>query len=139
MKNNSVLLSHIECEISSNVGPTHHIKFGAETCATSHINIWTLGSNDSWIPHLCSMCVLAGVCVLAVRPFLCVSQLQGKVFVTSLCLTFSFTDKNIETMIGKIKVKVFCGDITKEKTEAIVSSTNTSLDLSSGKVFISSL
>ncbi|KAL2081249.1 hypothetical protein ACEWY4_023102 [Coilia grayii] len=41
-------------------------------------------------------------------------------------------DKTSETMIGQVKVKVFCGDITKETTEAIVSSTNTSLDLSSG-------
>ncbi|XP_076119600.1 protein mono-ADP-ribosyltransferase PARP14 isoform X2 [Alosa pseudoharengus] len=40
--------------------------------------------------------------------------------------------KNTETMIGQIKVKVFCGDITKETTQAIVSSTNTSLDLNSG-------
>ncbi|XP_066542681.1 protein mono-ADP-ribosyltransferase PARP14-like isoform X3 [Hoplias malabaricus] len=37
-----------------------------------------------------------------------------------------------EALIGQIKVKVLCGDITKETTEAIVSSTNTSLDLSSG-------
>ncbi|XP_062390721.1 protein mono-ADP-ribosyltransferase PARP14 [Sardina pilchardus] len=40
--------------------------------------------------------------------------------------------KSTETMIGQVKVKVFCSDITKETTQAIVSSTNTSLDLSSG-------
>ncbi|XP_060731718.1 protein mono-ADP-ribosyltransferase PARP14 isoform X2 [Tachysurus vachellii] len=37
-----------------------------------------------------------------------------------------------EAIIGPIKVKVLCGDITKATTDAIVSSTNTSLDLSSG-------
>ncbi|XP_017550531.2 protein mono-ADP-ribosyltransferase PARP14 isoform X1 [Pygocentrus nattereri] len=37
-----------------------------------------------------------------------------------------------EAIIGHVKVKVFCGDITKELTEAIVNSTNTSLNLSSG-------
>ncbi|XP_036426953.1 protein mono-ADP-ribosyltransferase PARP14 isoform X2 [Colossoma macropomum] len=37
-----------------------------------------------------------------------------------------------EAIIGHVKVKVLCGDITKETTEAIVSSTNTSLNLSSG-------
>ncbi|XP_063070156.1 protein mono-ADP-ribosyltransferase PARP14-like [Engraulis encrasicolus] len=41
-------------------------------------------------------------------------------------------DKTSETMIGKIKVKVFCGDLTKETTDAIVNSTTTSLDLNSG-------
>lgn len=33
-----------------------------------------------------------------------------------------------------MKVKVVCGDITKEKTDAIVNSTNSSLDLNSGKI-----
>ncbi|XP_029937054.1 protein mono-ADP-ribosyltransferase PARP14 isoform X2 [Myripristis murdjan] len=37
-----------------------------------------------------------------------------------------------EAMIGPVKVKLFCGDITKEKTDAIVSSTNTSLTLNTG-------
>ncbi|XP_007232471.3 protein mono-ADP-ribosyltransferase PARP14-like isoform X2 [Astyanax mexicanus] len=37
-----------------------------------------------------------------------------------------------EAIIGRIKVKVICGDITKDTTEAIVSSTNTNLNLSSG-------
>ncbi|CAL8267046.1 unnamed protein product [Lota lota] len=37
-----------------------------------------------------------------------------------------------EQLIGPVKVKLFCGDITKEKTDAIVSSTNTSLNLASG-------
>ncbi|CAL8370874.1 unnamed protein product [Arctogadus glacialis] len=37
-----------------------------------------------------------------------------------------------EKLIGPVKVKLFCGDITKEKTDAIVSSTNTSLNLNSG-------
>ncbi|XP_030643397.1 protein mono-ADP-ribosyltransferase PARP14 [Chanos chanos] len=37
-----------------------------------------------------------------------------------------------EAMIGPLKVKVLCGDITKETTEAIVSSTNTTLNLSTG-------
>ncbi|XP_053482454.1 protein mono-ADP-ribosyltransferase PARP14 isoform X3 [Ictalurus furcatus] len=37
-----------------------------------------------------------------------------------------------EAFIGRVKVKVLCGDITKEKTDAIVSSTNTNLNLSSG-------
>ncbi|CAL8388611.1 unnamed protein product, partial [Gadus morhua 'NCC'] len=34
--------------------------------------------------------------------------------------------------IGPVKVKLLCGDITEEKTDAIVSSTNTSLNLKSG-------
>ncbi|XP_051998490.1 LOW QUALITY PROTEIN: protein mono-ADP-ribosyltransferase PARP14-like [Xyrauchen texanus] len=38
----------------------------------------------------------------------------------------------IEAMIGPMKVKVLCGDITKETVDAIVNSTTTSLDLSSG-------
>ena len=37
--------------------------------------------------------------------------------------------------IGPVKVKLLCGDITKEKTDAIVSTTNTSLNLFSGKQF----
>ncbi|XP_072542636.1 protein mono-ADP-ribosyltransferase PARP14 isoform X2 [Salminus brasiliensis] len=37
-----------------------------------------------------------------------------------------------EAIIGRIKVKVICGDITKDTTEAIVSSTNTNLNLNSG-------
>ncbi|KAI4880407.1 hypothetical protein NFI96_019081, partial [Prochilodus magdalenae] len=41
-----------------------------------------------------------------------------------------------EALIGQVKVKVLCGDITKETTEAIVSSTNTSLDLRSGKMLV---
>ncbi|KAI5107530.1 poly [ADP-ribose] polymerase 14 isoform X2 [Silurus meridionalis] len=58
-------------------------------------------------------------------------------------LTSQFTDDSeeeeeddcgsiIEAIIGPIKVKVLCGDITKATTDAIVSSTNTSLNLSSG-------
>ncbi|XP_028846983.1 protein mono-ADP-ribosyltransferase PARP14 isoform X2 [Denticeps clupeoides] len=39
---------------------------------------------------------------------------------------------NIDVLIGPLKVKAFCGDITQETTDAIVSSTNTSLNLSSG-------
>ncbi|XP_077071920.1 poly(ADP-ribose) polymerase family member 14-related sequence 3 isoform X2 [Siphateles boraxobius] len=38
----------------------------------------------------------------------------------------------MEMIIGPIKVKVFSGDITKETVEAIVNSTNTSLNLNSG-------
>ncbi|XP_058248540.1 protein mono-ADP-ribosyltransferase PARP14 isoform X2 [Hemibagrus wyckioides] len=37
-----------------------------------------------------------------------------------------------EAIIGPIKVKVLCGDITKDTTDAIVSSTNTTLNLGSG-------
>ncbi|XP_030199149.1 protein mono-ADP-ribosyltransferase PARP14 isoform X3 [Gadus morhua] len=37
-----------------------------------------------------------------------------------------------EMFIGRVKVKLFCGDITKEKTDAIVSSTNASLNRNSG-------
>ncbi|XP_033862092.3 protein mono-ADP-ribosyltransferase PARP14-like [Acipenser ruthenus] len=40
--------------------------------------------------------------------------------------------KNIEIKIGSIKVQAVCGDITKEKTDAIVSSTSTTLNLTSG-------
>ncbi|XP_060785283.1 protein mono-ADP-ribosyltransferase PARP14 isoform X3 [Neoarius graeffei] len=40
--------------------------------------------------------------------------------------------KITEAIIGPLKVKVLCGDITKETTDAIVSSTNTNLNLSSG-------
>ncbi|XP_061089954.1 protein mono-ADP-ribosyltransferase PARP14-like [Conger conger] len=39
---------------------------------------------------------------------------------------------SIEIIMGPIKVKALCGDITQETTDVIVSSTNTSLDLSSG-------
>ncbi|KAJ8351599.1 hypothetical protein SKAU_G00230750 [Synaphobranchus kaupii] len=39
---------------------------------------------------------------------------------------------SIEIIMGSIKVKALCGDITKETTDAIVNSTNSSLDLSSG-------
>jgi len=39
----------------------------------------------------------------------------------------------MEMIIGPIKVKVFSGDITKETVEAIVNSTNTSLNLNSGE------
>lgn len=39
---------------------------------------------------------------------------------------------NTETTVGPIQVKVLCGDITKETTDAIVSSTNTNLNLTSG-------
>ena len=49
-----------------------------------------------------------------------------------LSLTLATT---AEILIGPVKVKLFCGDITKEKTDAIVSSTNTSLNLNSGKQF----
>ncbi|XP_041724440.2 protein mono-ADP-ribosyltransferase PARP14 [Coregonus clupeaformis] len=42
------------------------------------------------------------------------------------------TGNTIEAIIGPVKVRVVCGDITKEKTDAIVSSTNSSLDLNSG-------
>jgi len=35
--------------------------------------------------------------------------------------------------MGSVKVKVFCGDITKEKADAIVNSTNATLNLPSGK------
>ncbi|KAK6310022.1 hypothetical protein J4Q44_G00199030 [Coregonus suidteri] len=42
------------------------------------------------------------------------------------------TGNTIEAMIGPVMVKVVCGDITKEITDAIVSSTNSSLDLNSG-------
>ncbi|KAL1267282.1 hypothetical protein QQF64_032645 [Cirrhinus molitorella] len=38
----------------------------------------------------------------------------------------------VEVMMGPIKVKVVCGDITKETVEAIVNSTTTSLDLNTG-------
>ncbi|KPP74856.1 poly-like [Scleropages formosus] len=38
----------------------------------------------------------------------------------------------IEVIMGPVKVKALYGDITKEMTDAIVSSTNTSLNLSSG-------
>ncbi|MGH0142107.1 UNVERIFIED_CONTAM: hypothetical protein FKN15_041281 [Acipenser sinensis] len=39
---------------------------------------------------------------------------------------------NIEIKIGSIKVQAVCGDITKEKTDAIVNSTTTTLNLTSG-------
>ncbi|XP_041120245.1 protein mono-ADP-ribosyltransferase PARP14 [Polyodon spathula] len=40
--------------------------------------------------------------------------------------------KNIEIKIGSIKVQAVCGDITQERTDAIVSSTTTTLNLTSG-------
>ncbi|MBN3324776.1 PAR14 polymerase, partial [Atractosteus spatula] len=39
---------------------------------------------------------------------------------------------SIEILIGRIKVRAVCGDITKEQTDAIVSSTNTTLNLNTG-------
>lgn len=52
-------------------------------------------------------------------------------------INFIYCTENLtEAIIGQIKVKVFCGNITKETTDAIVSSTNTSLDLSSGNAHI---
>ncbi|KAG7463857.1 hypothetical protein MATL_G00181160 [Megalops atlanticus] len=39
---------------------------------------------------------------------------------------------NIEILIGPIKVRAVCGNITEERTDAIVNSTNTTLDLNSG-------
>ncbi|XP_033899512.3 protein mono-ADP-ribosyltransferase PARP14-like [Acipenser ruthenus] len=39
---------------------------------------------------------------------------------------------NIEIKMGSIKVQAVCGDITKEKTDAIVNSTTTTLNLTSG-------
>ncbi|KAL0963918.1 hypothetical protein UPYG_G00315340 [Umbra pygmaea] len=42
------------------------------------------------------------------------------------------TGNTVEGLVGPVKVKVLCGDITKETTDAIVSSTNTSLDLNTG-------
>lgn len=44
-----------------------------------------------------------------------------------------------EAIIGPIKVKVLCGDITKETTDVIVSSTNTTLNLGSGTLHIYSI
>ncbi|KAF5890242.1 poly [ADP-ribose] polymerase 14-like, partial [Clarias magur] len=41
-------------------------------------------------------------------------------------------DDSSELDIGRIRVKVLCGDITKETTDAIVSSTNTNLNLNTG-------
>ncbi|KAI1884919.1 hypothetical protein AGOR_G00214850 [Albula goreensis] len=41
-------------------------------------------------------------------------------------------ESSIEIIIGPMKVKVLCGDIIDEKTDAIVNSTNTSLTLNSG-------
>ncbi|KAJ8247116.1 hypothetical protein GJAV_G00258930 [Gymnothorax javanicus] len=41
-------------------------------------------------------------------------------------------DRSIEVIMGPIKVKALCGDITKERTDVIVNSTNTNLDLSKG-------
>ncbi|XP_056145314.1 protein mono-ADP-ribosyltransferase PARP14 isoform X2 [Lampris incognitus] len=37
-----------------------------------------------------------------------------------------------EALVGPLRVRVICGDITKEKTDAVVSSTNTSLNRRSG-------
>ncbi|XP_067300743.1 protein mono-ADP-ribosyltransferase PARP14-like [Pseudorasbora parva] len=42
------------------------------------------------------------------------------------------TGNPMEMIMGTIRVKVLSGDITKERVEAIVNSTNTSLDLNSG-------
>ncbi|XP_035265189.1 protein mono-ADP-ribosyltransferase PARP14 isoform X2 [Anguilla anguilla] len=39
---------------------------------------------------------------------------------------------SIEIIMGPMKVKALCGDITKETTDVIVNSTNTNLDLNSG-------
>ncbi|KAM6984986.1 LOW QUALITY PROTEIN: protein mono-ADP-ribosyltransferase PARP14 [Aplochiton taeniatus] len=47
----------------------------------------------------------------------------------SFCLGPIYT---IEAMLGPVKVKVLNGDITQEKTDAIVSSTNTTLNLNTG-------
>ncbi|XP_034142622.1 protein mono-ADP-ribosyltransferase PARP14 isoform X2 [Esox lucius] len=42
------------------------------------------------------------------------------------------TGNPTEAVIGPVKVKVVCGDITQETTDAIVSSTNTTLNLNTG-------
>ncbi|KAI7804232.1 hypothetical protein IRJ41_002332 [Triplophysa rosa] len=42
------------------------------------------------------------------------------------------TTNPVEAIIGPVKVKVTCGDITKETVDAIVNSTTTSLDLNTG-------
>lgn len=51
-------------------------------------------------------------------------------------MLLSFTAKPVEAIIGPVKVKVACGDITKEMTEAIVNSTTTKLNLSTGDYLI---
>uniref|UniRef100_S4RVB0 Poly [ADP-ribose] polymerase n=1 Tax=Petromyzon marinus TaxID=7757 RepID=S4RVB0_PETMA len=51
---------------------------------------------------------------------------------TSIPPTLKITSKAVQRAIGKISVEVVDGDITKEKVDAIVNSTNTSLDLDSG-------
>ncbi|XP_032801823.2 protein mono-ADP-ribosyltransferase PARP14-like [Petromyzon marinus] len=56
-------------------------------------------------------------------------RLLGK---TSIPPTLKITSKAVQRAIGKISVEVVDGDITKEKVDAIVNSTNTSLDLDSG-------
>ncbi|XP_001920559.5 protein mono-ADP-ribosyltransferase PARP14 isoform X7 [Danio rerio] len=41
-------------------------------------------------------------------------------------------DEAVEVFLGPLTIRVSCGDITKVKVEAVVNSTNTSLNLSSG-------
>ncbi|XP_059895470.1 protein mono-ADP-ribosyltransferase PARP14-like [Gadus macrocephalus] len=53
-------------------------------------------------------------------------------WITSVSFPAIGTATTAERLIGPVKVKLFCGDITKEKTDAIVSSTNASLNLNSG-------
>ncbi|KAK3543959.1 hypothetical protein QTP70_031865 [Hemibagrus guttatus] len=63
---------------------------------------------------------------------------EGEYYYGSDEESFSSEEENVcsgnikEAIIGPIKVKVLCGDITKDTTDAIVSSTNTTLNLSSG-------
>ncbi|CAM9626359.1 unnamed protein product [Lampetra planeri] len=51
---------------------------------------------------------------------------------TSIPPTLNITSKAVQRAIGNISVEVVDGDITKEKVDAIVNSTNTTLDLDSG-------
>ena len=71
----------------------------------------------------------------AMRLMICSACMITKLL-TSADICFSLTlATTAEMLIRPVKVKLFCGDITKEKTDAIVSSTNTSLNLNSGKQF----
>lgn len=54
-------------------------------------------------------------------------------FACNVYMLLSFTANPVEAIIGPMRVKVTCGDITKETVDAIVNSTTTSLDLNTGE------
>ena len=71
----------------------------------------------------------------AMRLMICSACMITKLLTSADICFFLTIATTAEMLIRPVKVKLFCGDITKEKTDAIVSSTNASLNRNSGKQF----